>query len=103
MLDAKFNVTAALFQVSHKRPVGLTKWDTRLGCFDVSHIELRLIEVEMNLSGISLTSYKGQFDTFLFCFCFLLFEVTWTLLGPYQAIFLVRVGSEKCFSVYSLK
>ena len=29
-----------------------------------SHIELRLIEVEVNLSGISVTSYRGQFDTF---------------------------------------
>ena len=25
---------------------------------------MRLIEVEVNLSGISLTSFRGQFDTF---------------------------------------
>ena len=28
------------------------------------HIELRLIEVEVNLSGISLTSIRSKFDTF---------------------------------------
>ena len=67
-----------------------------------SHNELMLIEVEVNLSGISLTSYRGQFDTFLFYDFFLLFEVTWRLLGPYRAIFWFRVGPEKCFSVYSV-
>ena len=30
-----------------------------------SHIELSLLEVEMNLSWISLTLFRGQFDTFL--------------------------------------
>ena len=34
-----------------------------LGCH--SNIELRLIEVEVNFSGISLTSFRGQCDTFL--------------------------------------
>ena len=61
-----------------------------------------LIEVEVNLSGISLTLYRGQFDTFLFYDFFLLFGVNQRRLGPYRAIFWVRVESEKCFSVYSL-
>ena len=52
-----------------------------------NHNELRLIEVEVNLSGISLTSYRGQFDTFLFYDIFLLYEVNWRPLEPYQAIF----------------
>ena len=30
---------------------------------------------------------------------FLFFEVTWRLLGPYWAIFWVRVGSEKCILI----
>ena len=64
-----------------------------------NHNELRLIEVEVNLSGISLTSYRSQFDTFFNDF-FLLFEVTWRLLGPYPTIFWVMVGYEKCFSLY---
>ena len=30
-----------------------------------SHIELRLIEAELKLGGLSLPSFRGQFDTFL--------------------------------------
>ena len=58
------------------------------------HTQLRLIEVRMNLSGISLTLHRGQFDTcFVFClYIFLLFGVTWSYFGPYWAIFLGQDG-----------
>ena len=36
---------------------------TRLSYFDVTAL-LRMIEVEVNLNGISLPSYRGQFDIF---------------------------------------
>ena len=65
-----------------------------------NHNELRLIKVEVNLSGISLTLYRGQFDSFLivdnfhfvrflisdfFIFCFLRsFLAFW---GPIETFF----------------
>ena len=69
-----------------------------------SHIELRLLEVEMNLSGNSLTLFRGQFDTFLnvdnfhfvrfVCFLtfsyFLLFEL---ILSPFWALSRYYFGS----------
>ena len=71
----------------------------------------------MNLSGISLSSIRGQFDTFLMadyihfvrfvCFLtfliFCLFGVILSLLGPYRAIFVAGLRPEKLFGVYSLR
>ena len=76
---------------------------------------MRLIDVEVKLSGMSLTSFRGQMDTFLtvdiidFCkIClfsafFLLFGIILSLFGPYQAIFGAGMGLEKFYGVHSYR
>ena len=54
-----------------------------------SHIELSLIEVKVKLSGMSLTSFGGQFDTFLMVvksFVFCLFVAFWDHFEPLGAL-----------------